>query len=72
MHVDACLGGFLIPFMADCGFDIPVFDFRNPGVTSISCDTHKVESCFNFLLLYVLIDFDSKFSTGVHRKEVPL
>ncbi|KIH47011.1 pyridoxal-dependent decarboxylase domain protein [Ancylostoma duodenale] len=41
VHVDACLGGFLIPFMADCGFDIPVFDFRNPGVTSISCDTHK-------------------------------
>ncbi|KAE9418524.1 hypothetical protein Angca_004288, partial [Angiostrongylus cantonensis] len=41
VHVDACLGGFLIPFMHDCGFDIPVFDFRNPGVTSISCDTHK-------------------------------
>ncbi|VDM59141.1 unnamed protein product [Angiostrongylus costaricensis] len=41
VHVDACLGGFLIPFMNDCGFDIPVFDFRNPGVTSISCDTHK-------------------------------
>ncbi|KAK6746508.1 hypothetical protein RB195_000026 [Necator americanus] len=41
VHVDACLGGFLIPFMADCGFSIPIFDFRNPGVTSISCDTHK-------------------------------
>ncbi|VDL79763.1 unnamed protein product [Nippostrongylus brasiliensis] len=41
VHVDACLGGFLIPFMEDCGFDIPVFDFRNKGVTSISCDTHK-------------------------------
>ncbi|KHJ91697.1 pyridoxal-dependent decarboxylase domain protein [Oesophagostomum dentatum] len=41
VHVDACLGGFLIPFMIDCGFNIPIFDFRNPGVTSISCDTHK-------------------------------
>ncbi|CAJ0604017.1 unnamed protein product [Cylicocyclus nassatus] len=41
VHVDACLGGFLVPFMGDCGFNIPVFDFRNPGVTSISCDTHK-------------------------------
>ncbi|XGW27072.1 hypothetical protein V3C99_007569 [Haemonchus contortus] len=41
VHVDACLGGFLIPFMDECGFDIPVFDFRNEGVTSISCDTHK-------------------------------
>ncbi|KAK6021408.1 pyridoxal-dependent decarboxylase domain protein [Ostertagia ostertagi] len=29
VHVDACLGGFLIPFMDECGFDIPVFDFRN-------------------------------------------
>lgn len=42
VHVDACLGGFMIPFMNDAGYLIPVFDFRNPGVTSISCDTHKV------------------------------
>ncbi|KJH45436.1 hypothetical protein DICVIV_08515 [Dictyocaulus viviparus] len=41
VHVDACLGGFIIPFMSECGFNIPVFDFRNSGVTSISCDTHK-------------------------------
>ncbi|VDP19168.1 unnamed protein product [Heligmosomoides polygyrus] len=41
VHVDACLGGFLIPFMHDCGYSIPIFDFRNEGVTSISCDTHK-------------------------------
>ncbi|KAJ1365493.1 Cysteine desulfurase mitochondrial [Parelaphostrongylus tenuis] len=41
VHVDACLGGFLVPFMNECDFDIPVFDFRNAGVTSISCDTHK-------------------------------
>lgn len=41
VHVDACLGGFLIPFMADAGFKIKPFDFRVPGVTSISADTHK-------------------------------
>ncbi|CAB3406889.1 unnamed protein product [Caenorhabditis bovis] len=41
VHVDACLGGFLIPFMSAAGYHLPVFDFRNPGVTSISCDTHK-------------------------------
>ncbi|KAL2714541.1 sphingosine-1-phosphate lyase isoform X1 [Vespula squamosa] len=41
VHVDACLGGFLICFMSDIGFDIPLFDFRLPGVTSISADTHK-------------------------------
>lgn len=41
LHVDACLGGFLIVFMQDAGFKLPAFDFRLPGVTSISCDTHK-------------------------------
>jgi len=41
VHVDACLGGFLIPFMEEAGYPLPLFDFRLPGVTSISCDTHK-------------------------------
>lgn len=41
LHVDACLGGFLIPFMEEAGFPIPLFDFRLPGVTAISVDTHK-------------------------------
>lgn len=41
LHVDCCLGGFLVPFMAKAGYDLPPFDFRVPGVTSISCDTHK-------------------------------
>ncbi|OAD61158.1 Sphingosine-1-phosphate lyase [Eufriesea mexicana] len=41
VHVDACLGGFLICFMQDAGFNVPPFDFRLPGVTSISTDTHK-------------------------------
>lgn len=41
LHVDACLGGYLIPFMGSVGYNLPLFDFRLPGVTSISCDTHK-------------------------------
>ena len=40
-HVDACLGGFLLPWIEKAGFDVPRFDFRLPGVTSISADTHK-------------------------------
>lgn len=42
VHVDACLGGFLIIFMEEAGYPLPPFDFRLPGVTSISADTHKV------------------------------
>ncbi len=41
LHVDGCLGGFILPFGQELGYDIPVFDFRHPGVTSISADTHK-------------------------------
>ncbi len=41
MHVDACVGGFLAPFVRELGYDIPEFDFRVPGVTSISADLHK-------------------------------
>ncbi|KAK3091804.1 hypothetical protein FSP39_022743 [Pinctada imbricata] len=41
VHVDCCLGGFLVPFMEKAGFPIPVVDFRLSGVTSISADTHK-------------------------------
>ncbi len=41
LHVDACLGGFLLPFMREVGYAVPEFDFRVPGVTSISADLHK-------------------------------
>ncbi len=40
-HVDACLGGFILPWAEKLGYDIPKFDFRLPAVTSISIDTHK-------------------------------
>ncbi len=42
VHVDACLGGFVIAFMDEAGYPLPPFDFRVEGVTSISADTHKV------------------------------
>jgi glutamate/tyrosine decarboxylase-like PLP-dependent enzyme len=40
-HVDACLGGFMLPWLERLGFEIPAWDFRVPGVTSISADLHK-------------------------------
>jgi glutamate/tyrosine decarboxylase-like PLP-dependent enzyme len=40
-HVDACVGGFMLPWLEELGEDIPVFDFRIDGVTSISADLHK-------------------------------
>jgi glutamate/tyrosine decarboxylase-like PLP-dependent enzyme len=46
LHVDGCLGGFLLPWGEQLGYDIPVFDFRLPGVTSISADTHKYGYAF--------------------------
>ncbi len=41
LHVDACLGGFVLPFFEMLGEEIPRFDFRVDGVTSISLDVHK-------------------------------
>ena len=40
-HTDSCLGGFIIPFAEKLGYKVPVIDFRLPGVTSMSADTHK-------------------------------
>jgi sphinganine-1-phosphate aldolase len=40
-HVDGCLGGFILPWIEKLGYDIPTFDFRLPGLTSMSADTHK-------------------------------
>jgi len=40
-HTDACLGGFVLPWAERLGYPVPKFDFRLPGVTSMSADTHK-------------------------------
>lgn len=41
LHVDACVGGFMLPFVERLGRKVPLWDFRVPGVTSISADLHK-------------------------------
>ena len=40
-HVDACVGGFMLPFVRRLGYPVPDFDLSVPGVTSISVDLHK-------------------------------
>ncbi|KAF9507083.1 hypothetical protein BS47DRAFT_1373986 [Hydnum rufescens UP504] len=44
LHVDCCLGSFIMPFLEEAGFPVEPFDFRVEGVTAISCDTHKGSS----------------------------
>lgn len=41
LHVDACFGGFMLPWLEKLGREIPLWDFRVKGVTSISADIHK-------------------------------
>lgn len=42
MHVDACMGGFVLPFMELNGEAVAPWDFRVDGVTTISADIHKL------------------------------
>ncbi|HXS11917.1 MAG TPA: aminotransferase class V-fold PLP-dependent enzyme [Acidobacteriaceae bacterium] len=41
VHVDACVGGYIAPFVARLGYPLPAWDFSVPGVHSISADLHK-------------------------------
>lgn len=41
-HVDACMGGFVLPFVERLGREVPPWDFRVDGVMSISADVHKL------------------------------
>ncbi|HVO24521.1 MAG TPA: aspartate aminotransferase family protein [Candidatus Margulisiibacteriota bacterium] len=41
LHVDGCMGGFLLPYFRRLGAPVPDFDFSVPGVTSVSMDFHK-------------------------------
>ncbi len=45
LHVDACVGGYIAPFVRRNGGDVPPFDFEVPGVCSISADLHKYGYC---------------------------
>ena len=41
LHVDACVGGYILPFFRELGVELPFYDFTVPGVRSISADLHK-------------------------------
>lgn len=45
LHVDACVGGYIAPFVRMNGADIPAFDFEVEGVSSMSADLHKYGYC---------------------------
>ena len=45
LHIDAAFGGFVLPFLQDLGFYKGVFDFKAPGVKSITVDPHKMGLC---------------------------
>ena len=50
LHVDSCIGGFALPWIERAGYDVPLWDFRVDGVTSISADLHKY-----FINIYIYI-----------------
>jgi sphinganine-1-phosphate aldolase len=45
LHVDGCIGGFILPYFKKLGAPVPRFDLSVPGVTSISMDFHKYGFC---------------------------
>ncbi|MGO3122539.1 MAG: aminotransferase class V-fold PLP-dependent enzyme [Advenella sp.] len=45
LHTDACVGGYLAPFVRDIGYPLPEFDLSVPGVASLSADLHKYGFC---------------------------
>lgn len=57
-HVDACLGGWLLPFLERLGEAVPPWDFRVEGVTSLSADIHKYGWCFKGASLLLHRDED--------------
>jgi sphinganine-1-phosphate aldolase len=57
-HTDACLGGWLLPFLERLGEAIPPWDFRVQGVTSLSADVHKYGWCFKGASLLLHRDED--------------
>jgi glutamate/tyrosine decarboxylase-like PLP-dependent enzyme len=58
LHVDACIGGFSLPFLQRLGEPIPPFDFRLPGVTSMSADLHKYGLCAKGASVVLYRDLD--------------
>jgi glutamate/tyrosine decarboxylase-like PLP-dependent enzyme len=59
-HVDACLGGWTLPYLRRLGVDVPPFDLSVPGVTSISVDLHKYAYCPKGTSLLLYRDADAR------------
>lgn len=57
-HVDACLGGYLLPWWEKLGQPVPPWDFRVEGVTSMSADVHKYGYCFKGISTVMYRDDD--------------
>jgi len=57
-HVDACLGGWLLPFWEELGEPVPPWTLAVPGVTSISADLHKYGWCFKGVSVLLHADKD--------------
>lgn len=68
-HVDACIGGFMLPFVKKLGYNICDFDFAVDGVTSISADIHKYgySSKGSSVVLYKNADI-RKFQFSLYTK----
>ena len=60
LHVDACMGGWYLPYARRAGFDVPRFELDVPGVTSISMDLHKYAYCPKGASLVLYTDKDLK------------
>ena len=58
LHVDACHGGFVLPFARKLGYQLPDFDFLVSGVTSISVDIHKLGYANKGVSLFAVRDSD--------------
>lgn len=56
LHVDACLGGFILPWGRELGYPIEAFDLSVPGVTTISADTHKYGYAYKGTSVLVFAD----------------
>ena len=63
LHVDACYGGFILPWIEKIGYKVPTFDFRVEGVTSITADCHKYGPVVLFGLSLRLGCVDYHFDT---------
>lgn len=59
-HVDACLGGWLLPFWEEIGEPVPPWNFSVEGVTSISADIHKYGYCFKGASIVIYRDVEMK------------